>query len=283
MVRSDSADGLAWYRITAEVVDSHDTVFVVAGARLARFQQNPTILLDHANSVREIAGRAEKIEVGVDNGMGFIDVGIRFAATDVETDAGSLAARLHKIGMLRAVSINFYPIRARMGADLTDDEKKRWPNLGRWGVVFDEWELRHVAFVGVGSNPLALEQARADGLLSDSACNALYAPGRAASRIGRRYGRALGDASVAVDPVALVDRVSTALREATDEVRTLGDMLLAEVQSNRAANADAFARLEVLIRGKVAAPVEQRKALDEVAALAERIAKAARGGAAVGA
>ena len=269
--RADAPDdGLAHYRMTTEVVDGHDSVFYVGGCRLDRFRANPVILLDHDNSVRSIAGRAERIDVVNEGGVGSIDLAIRFAETDNPDDAGSLAARLHRAGFLRAMSQSFDPLKARMGADITDAEKARFPSLSRWGVIFDEWTLLEASFVGVGSNPGALKRALDQGLLTKRDLRRLTG----APKRGRR-----SDAgpAVTVDAAALLARVNEVAGALSDRMDAMEDSLLALAQENHAAVTSLIAGLSKAPTSVVS--VETDRSIRRLEQLADDILAKARGGA----
>lgn len=225
--RADApADGLAWFRMTTEIVDRHDSVFYVSGVKLEKYLRNPVVLIDHENSVRAIAGRVEKIEVVNEGGVGSIDVGLRFAETESEHDAGSLAARLYRAGFLTAMSHRFNPLRWRAGAEITADERARWPDLSKWGYIVDEWELEEVSLVGLGSNPSALKRACEDGLLKPGDLDAL--------KVTREPVR---EATVTVTN----DAVLAALADMREQVLAAVDAVAAEVQSNHTAQMAAIA------------------------------------------
>lgn len=269
LARTD--DGLAWYRMTAEIVDGHESVFYVGGCRLDRFRLNPVILLDHDNSVRSIAGHAERIEIGNDNGIGVIDLGIKFAATSEPTDAGSLAARLHAAGFLRGMSHSFTAAKVRFEEDWTEAEKLRWPELGRFGYIIDEWELKEASFVGVGSNKLALQRAQKAGLLAAADVRALT------RRSGTRHLPRTRDVAVGIDPAALITQMTARLDAVVESVQAGVDAVLAETQNNHGAQMDALGRVERLVRGGPVASVETQKSLDVARDLVRKLEEAARG------
>lgn len=270
--RADAPDdGLAHYRMTTEVVDGHDSVFYVAGCLLDRFRANPVILLDHDNSVRSIAGRAERIDIVTEGGVGSIDIAIRFAETDNPDDAGSLAARLHRAGFLRAMSQSFDPKKARMGADITDAEKARFPQLSRWGVIFDEWVLLEASFVGVGSNPLALKRAHEQGLLTKGDLR------RLAGRASRRR-TADAPAPVTVDNGAVLARVNAIEERVLSRLDEMQDALGAVAQENHLAVSALLTSLRTPGETETVS-VETDRALRDLERLAEDILAKARGGA----
>lgn len=267
--RADApADGLAWFRMTTEIVDGHDSVFYVSGCKLDRYKANPVVLLDHDNSVRSIAGRAEQINVVVENGVASIDLGIRFAETENPDDAGSLAARLHRAGFLRAMSHRFVPIKIRYGSDITPEERARWPELSKWGYIVDEWELEESSFVGVGSNPQALKRAASEGLLFPHDVEVLTAEEPAKPARARAPKR---DAVVTVDNGAVLAAVND-LRAAMEDAL---DAMNAEIQENHRVLMAAVAA------GAKAQPnseqkIETMKALRGLAHVADQIQAAVK-------
>lgn len=270
--RADAPDdGLAHYRMTTEIVDGHDSVFYVAGCVLDRFRANPVILLDHENSVRAIAGRAERIDIVTEGGVGSIDLAIRFAETEHADDAGSLAARLHRAGFLRAMSQSFNPLKARMGADITDAEKARFPTLSRWGMIFDEWELREASFVGLGSNPGALKRAHEEGLLTKGDLRRLT--GRT------KRGRAAdAPVPVTVDNAALLARIGEVSERVLSRLDEMQDALAAVAQENHLAVSALVSSLRAAGKEETVS-VETDRALRDLERIATDILAKARGGA----
>lgn len=161
------ANGLYKFRMTTEVVDSHDSILRVAGCDLTRFRMNPVVVIDDENSVTAICGKAETIDIVADP-VPSIDLGIRFAeSADAPNDPGSLCARLARGGFLRGMSHFFAPIEIREGSQISEAERVLY-GLSRYGYIIERWELRAASMVAVGSNPKALKRAVSDGTITDS-------------------------------------------------------------------------------------------------------------------
>lgn len=257
-------DGMVWFRMTTEIVDGHDSVFYVKGCKLDRFRANPVILLDHENKVRSIAANVDVIQIVEENGVGSIDLGLRFAETENPNDAGSFAARLYRAGFLRAMSHSFNPLKVRFSEQFTPEEKARWPELSRYGYIIDEWELEEASFVAVGSNPAALKRALDAGDLIEADL-ARLAPSVGAAR--PRRAASSREAAVQIDGAAILTRLDD-LRAAMEDSL---DALHAEQQANHRVLLEAVARGATPPAPPSVQQIETEKKLRALAEIGDRI------------
>lgn len=271
--RADApAAGLASFRMTTEVVDGHDSVFYVKGCKLDRFRANPVILLDHRNEVRSIAANVDMIQVVEENGVGSIDLGLRFAETENPNDAGSFAARLYRAGFLRAMSHKFEPIKVRFSEQFTPEEKARWPDLSRYGYIIDEWELMEASFVAIGSNPLALKRALEAGDLTEEDL-ARLAPAAPPAPVRPRRAATSREASVQIDGAVIVSRIDDLRAAMEDSI----DALHAEQQANHRVLMEAVARGATPSGPSSVQQIATEKKLRELAEIGDRIHAACKG------
>ncbi len=138
---------------STEDVDRDGDVIQVSGWDLRPFKKNPVVLWSHDYRIPAIgkAIRVEKVE-------GKLTFDVEFAKRE-EHELADTIFRLVKGGFLRATSVGFIP---KEIADRTDEEGEKLAS----GRLFKKQELLELSIVNVPSNPHALEEAYAKGIVT---------------------------------------------------------------------------------------------------------------------
>ncbi len=148
------------YIFSDETVDRYGDIIRQDGVDLDNFKKNPVIQLFHNYSMFSI-GMSIKTWTEDKKTVGYV-----LFLDDRVDDSGvsERAFKMARAGVLKAGSVGFMPIEARMP---TGDERAAW-GMSPYGVEYTKSELLEYSLVPVPANPNALQDAISKGLITKS-------------------------------------------------------------------------------------------------------------------
>lgn len=142
------------YIVSDERKDRYGDIVRASGATFDNYRNNPVIFFSHnyeqppiGNSLKTWIDRSSK---SVQSWGLFVDDNID------KTGFSDLIFRLAASRFMRACSVGFAPIEARVPKNEADAEKS---GLGRYGVEYTKWDMLEWSPCGIPANPGALQNA----------------------------------------------------------------------------------------------------------------------------